>query len=164
MRDEYTCWRFMERIAAMQVARLVAPKIARINIRAGHCHSVNFPRCWLYRVRKEEGGVALVPAEQRVDGGKKHRYPYQPPSPRLLDGILCASRFQRNAHVVRGRIFVASTPLLSSFSRGSPLYARHLDAATGNTTDKPIHTYVRKYTHAHVYIYIYEYTVRVRAN
>lgn len=56
MRDEYTRSRFMERIAAMQVARLVAPKIARINIRARHCHSVNFPRCWLYRVRKEERG------------------------------------------------------------------------------------------------------------
>lgn len=37
---------------------LVAPKIARINIRARHCHSVNFPRCWLYRVRKEERGFA----------------------------------------------------------------------------------------------------------
>lgn len=35
--------------------RLVASKIARINIRARHCHSVNFPRCWLYRVGTENG-------------------------------------------------------------------------------------------------------------
>lgn len=58
---------------------LVAPKIARINIRARHCHSVNFPRCWLYRVRKEERGFARGVAERGGGRREKHRYPFPHP-------------------------------------------------------------------------------------
>lgn len=85
MRDEYTRSRFMERIAAMQVARLVALKIARINIRARHCHSVNFPRCWLYASERRKGVGARTGGTQGrekgvAEGGQreKHRYPYPP--------------------------------------------------------------------------------------
>lgn len=54
----------------MEAAWLVAPKIARINIRARRCHSVNFPRCWLYRVKREEG-VTRTGRTRGVLGGSR---------------------------------------------------------------------------------------------
>lgn len=132
MRDEYTRSRFMERIAAMQVARLVAPKIARINIRARHCHSVNFPRCWLYRVRKEERGWCSYRrnTEWRERGGRGWTEG-KTDIPTPLDGILCASRFRCNAHVLPQPHF-RCTPVHPS----RLTLTRHLDGTTGNTTDK----------------------------
>lgn len=60
---------------------LVAPKIARINIRARHCHSVNFPRCWLYP-RQKGGRVRFCSWRRNTEGVRgggrreKHRYPF----------------------------------------------------------------------------------------
>lgn len=89
---------------------LVAPKIARINIRARHCHSVNFPRCWLYRVRKEERGFARGVAwrNEGVDEGKNTDIPSPIPPPSMEFYALRV--FNAAAHVWSARIFVALSP------------------------------------------------------
>lgn len=98
---------------------LVAPKIARINIRARHCHSVNFPRCWLYP-RQKEGRVRFCSWRRNTEGVRgggrreKHRYPFPSLPFPSLDGILCAPRFRRCAHTWRSTAFSLhpSSPLL----------------------------------------------------
>lgn len=92
-RDEYTLSAIYGENCGQRVARamkvesgggggwLVAPKIARINIRARHCHSVNFPRCWLYP-RQKEGRVRFCSWRRNTEGVRgggrreKHRYPF----------------------------------------------------------------------------------------
>lgn len=156
MRDEYTRSRFMERIAAMQVARLVAPKIARINIRARHCHSVNFPRCWLYRVRKEERGWCSYQRNTgwRERGGRgwtegKTQISL-PPSMEFY----ALRAFGCNAHVLPQPHF-RCTPVHPS----RLTLTRHLDGTTGNTTDKrtnihiPSRIDIHACTYAHLWVH-----------
>lgn len=113
MRDEYTLSTIYgencgQRVAAMQVEGggwLVAPKIARINIRARHCHSVNFPRCWLCTASERRTGTVLLVAAKQRGGGEegrreKHRYPF--PSPPFSRWNFMRSAFStQRAHVVR---------------------------------------------------------------
>ena len=153
MRDEYTCWRFMERIAAVQVARLVAPKIARINIRARHCHSVNFPRCWLYRVRKEEGeGWRWYRRNRGWTEGKNTDIPTsRHPPPARWNFMRFALSMQR----ARGLQphFRCITPLSLSHT------SRELHPCTRVTsmprqTTPPINQYTHARTQTNIYIYV----------
>lgn len=105
-----------------RLQRLVASKIARINIRARHCHSVNFPRCWLYRVRDGDGAGAGREGGGRTGG--KHRYPY----PRWNFMRLVGSMLR-----TRGCIFVEPTPFrFTSMARCN----------TRRTLTHQLHTYV----------------------
>lgn len=102
---------------------LVAPKIARINIRARHCHSVNFPRCWLYP-RQKGGRVRFCSWRRNTEGVRgggrreKHRYPFPSlPFPRW--NFMRSAFSTLRAHVAFDRIFAALSPL--PLPSGSPL-------------------------------------------
>lgn len=116
-----------------RLQRPVASKIARINIRARHCHSVNFPRCWLCRVgtgwvhRRGVGSVGEARGELGYNAGKTqislplmefyafraldgalhvvglHFRCARPPTPSTVSPLRATSMVRRCAPVTRAR-------------------------------------------------------------
>lgn len=128
MRDEYTLSTIYgencgQRVAAMQVEGggwLVAPKIARINIRARHCHSVNFPRCWLCTASERRTGTVLLVAAKQRGGrreGTKGKTQISLPLPSLLSMEFYALRVFDAARTRGSAAFSLHPPLWLTLTR-----------------------------------------------